>query len=347
MSERYVRLEAAWPDNLAETNITLKSLGANPKGGARWVLGKNEIGQTVIGSFRDVHNSWLVGGTTGAGKTEALRSCLYQLASQLDVRLLLLDGKFGAGLGLLENAANLVGPLAKTPEDIRRALSWAVNEMRRRYEHPQGISPRLVICFDEPQEILSNDPASANLLRRLVALGRERDMSTIVATQHPTSKDAFGGTAAKRNLGARLALTVGDYTASDAVVGGPQPRADYLLMKGDSYVVVPGAVHRTQLCYVPTRDFDDLERCEPPMSEWPEFDGNAGGNLPSGSGNGFDDEELAISIVGAANGKGRPWLQKAIEQSGRPKPGSGRAERLLKKGRRIYAAIQGFQGKDG
>ncbi|MBN1890238.1 MAG: hypothetical protein JW850_19740 [Thermoflexales bacterium] len=44
---RYVRLEAAWPDEMAERDIKLADMGQHPKNGGRWIAGKNEEGATI------------------------------------------------------------------------------------------------------------------------------------------------------------------------------------------------------------------------------------------------------------------------------------------------------------
>lgn len=107
MVSRYVRLEAGWPDDLAEKDIPLKTLGRHPVGAGRWIVGKNEAGATITLGLDDAKPHYLFGGFTGSGKTWALRAALAQLAADKDNRLVLCDGKYGDGLGCLQGLHGL------------------------------------------------------------------------------------------------------------------------------------------------------------------------------------------------------------------------------------------------
>ena len=48
MAGRYVRVEAGWPPELAQSVIRLGDISDKPHGGGRWVAGVNEVGATVI-----------------------------------------------------------------------------------------------------------------------------------------------------------------------------------------------------------------------------------------------------------------------------------------------------------
>ncbi|MBU1751859.1 MAG: hypothetical protein KKA73_29630, partial [Chloroflexi bacterium] len=53
MSGRFVRVEAGWPGDLAETMIRLGDLNRHPHTDGRWVAGKNEHGVTVVPGLHD------------------------------------------------------------------------------------------------------------------------------------------------------------------------------------------------------------------------------------------------------------------------------------------------------
>ena len=248
MSGRYLRLEAGWPPQLAETDIPLGDLGRHPTGKGRWIAGKNELGATITLGVDSSNPHYLFGGWTGSGKTWAMRSALFQLAQDPENQMILIDGKWGDGLGTLRGLPRLVGPLADNPERAKSALGWAVREMRRRYEGG-GYQGRIIIGFDEVQE-MQEETAVVEMLRRIVSLGRGAGIHVLLGTQHPT-KDAFGDSSVKRNLTGRVALHVEDGVASNVVVGGPSPRADHLLGAGDAYAIVPGRVQRVQMAYIP------------------------------------------------------------------------------------------------
>ena len=332
-----MRLEAGWPDGLAEKDIPLTSLGKFPTGGGRWVAGKNEAGATVTLGLDDTKPHYLIGGWTGSGKTWALRAALAQLARDPQNRLVLVDAKWGASLGCLGGLPGLVGPVATDLPTAKGALAWAVVTMRRRYETGDRRG-RLIVAVDEVQE-LQADPAAVELLRRLVVQGRGAGVHVILGTQHPT-KDAFGDQAIKRNLPGRLALRVEDAVASNVVVGGPDPRADRLLGAGDAYAVIPGAVQRLQLAYIPERDLPTDGR--PELADWPAYDAEAAGSLPEGKGGApFVAAETGAALLAAHLGKGRPWLRDYLQAETGAMPGSDKARRLLADGRALYEWLTG------
>jgi len=338
MTGRCVRLEAGWPDTVAEKDIPLKSLGQHPTGAGRWIAGKNEMGATVTLGIDDTKPHYLFGGWTGSGKTWALRSALAQLSQDPENRLVLIDCKWGDGLGALAHLPGLVGPVAMDAEAARAALSWAVTEMRNRYETGDH-SGRVIVAIDEVQELTgkSGDPAITEMLRQLVVKGRGARVHVLVGTQHPTI-GAFTDPTIKRNLTGRVALRTEDYKASEVVVGGPTPRADHLLGAGDSYAIVPGAVHRVQLAYLSQSELDRMQTGTPALKAWPEFDPEAAGTLPENAG-GDAPKEVGAALIAAHLHKGRPWLRERLKDSSGSMPGGDKARRLLREGRELYDCL--------
>ena len=331
MIGRYIRCEAGWPDALAEKSIRLSDLGLRPGGSGRWTAGKNEYGQTVTLGLSDHAAHFGVFGTTGSGKSVAIRSLVSQLAGSGD-RLILVDGKFGEGLRNLDHLPGVVGPLAVDAESARAALGWALVEMTRRYEAHDAAAPRAVVVCDEVQELVS-DPVIVELLRRIAAQGRAARVSLVLATQHPTMA-AFGGDPTiKRNVTGRIALRVADAKSSEVAIGQSTPRADWLLGAGDAYAVVPGAVQRLQVAYIGRNELDRLLTAQPSLAAWPEFHAEAIGQLPAGNVANYSGAELAVSLVNAHEGAGRPALVNALESAGLGRPGNVRADRLLRLGR--------------
>lgn len=334
MSGRFVRLEAGWPESLAEKDIPLGQLGRHPHGEGRWIAGKNESGATVTLGVDGTNPHYLFGGQTGSGKTWALRAALFQLAQAGDNRLILIDCKWGDGLGRLGALPGLVGPVATDAETAKSALAWAAREMRYRYE-AGGHTGRLLVAIDEVQEL--QDEAAVALLRRLVTLGRGAGIHVLIGTQHPT-KAALGDATIKRNLTGRVALRVEDGVASNLVVGAPAPRADHLLGAGDAYAVVPGRVQRVQLAYVPPANLERYSgRGVYTLEVWPPFDPEAAGTLPEEGARPDTAADVGAALLAAHLGKGRPWLRGKIGAATGTTPGNEKAQRLLRLGREIYA----------
>jgi hypothetical protein len=333
MTSRYVRLEAGWPDELAEKNITLASIGQHPHDGGRWIAGKNEQGATITLGL-DSCPHYLIGGWTGSGKTYALRSAMAQLAQDETNQLVLIDCKYGDGLGCLSHLPNLAGPVATDFATAKNALSWSVGDMKRRYE-TKDKTKRLIIVIDEIQEITgkTGDAAVIEMVRKLVAQGRGARVHVLIGTQHPVN-DVFSDPTIRRNLTGRLALKVSDYKSSEVITGGSFPRADRLLGQGDAYAIVGGAIHRAQLAYIPGTELAKITGAEPSLKAWPDFDAEQLDNIPSDTG--FTGGELAVSLVAAHYGKGRPFLKDALDAAGLVRPGNEKAARLLSIGKETY-----------
>lgn len=337
LSGKLIRVEAPWPDSLAQTEIRYKDVHHNPRGKGRWIAGLDERGVTIVMGFSDAVPHILMGGTTGSGKTVAVRNAAAQLSRQADeVNLIAIDGKYGAGLGPLQGLPGMVGPVATDVRGATNALGWVNAELQRRYTiiAAQGESaianlPRLVVLFDEFQEFMADDGVR-ELTRRVLAQGRAARIHAILATQHPTV-DAFGENGAlRRNLVGRVALRVTDQDASRVVVGDSQPRADRLMGRGDAYAVIPGRVHRVQLLLIDEAELHMMERQEPRLRAWPEVQPADFGQEPTVHW-AYNGAEIAWGLIGAAQIPqwGRDAVSTALEQAGLPRPGSERADRLV------------------
>ncbi|MBU1878830.1 MAG: hypothetical protein KJ734_07760, partial [Chloroflexi bacterium] len=345
MSGRYVRVEAGWSDDLAETMIRLADLGQHPDPtSGRWIVGKNEHGVTIIPGLNDQTPHWLVSGTTGSGKSVALRSAVLQLSRDPANRLVLLDGKFGESLRQVQHLPGVAGPVATEGPDVRAALGWACAQMRERYRVGSAdASPRpgrVVVVFDEFQQ-LTGDAVVVDLLRKLAEQGRAAGVHLLAATQHPTV-DAFGDPSTRRNLVGKLALRVGDPDASRVAVGGRLPRADYLLGAGDAYAVGPGKLHRIQCAFVDGRDIDQAGAGAWDFDTWPDYAASdVGLDIPTGVSKPYTAQELGCALVAAYEGEGRPTFMRRMGVAGLPSTGSNRAYRLHKFGQEVLAWLDG------
>lgn len=346
MQGRWVRLEADWSDDLAEKDIRLLSLGKYPRGQGRWVVGKSETGSVIRLGFDDRLAHVLIAGQTRSGKSTTVRSAIAQLSQDPSVRLAMADLKFGDSLKPLAHCPNRVGPLVTTVEETRNMLSWCVAEMRNRYANNGGHGrPRLIVVVEEAQELIGKqgDDASREMLRRLIAQGGGAGCHVMLTTQHPDVA-MFQDGSIRRNLAGKLALRVEDYKASEVVVGGPSPRADYLLGCGDAFAIVPQCYHRLQVARLTDAELATLPHGEPLMENWPGFDAECAGTLME-SEMGFDAQETVIALLAAHHNKGRPWLKNTLEAEGRNKPGSSRASRLLAWGKDVNELLCKYRHK--
>jgi len=304
------------------------------------------LGRTVTLGLDDVKPHYLWAGTTGSGKSWGMRAAASQLCRDPKNRLILIDGKFGEGLGPLAHIQGLVGPLARDVTTARAALSYAVGVMRKRYEQLSlNGEGRLIVFVDEVQE-LCKDKVVTEFLRMLVSQGRAARVHCIFGTQHPTVAMFGGDPTIKRNLPGRLALKVLDAKSSEIAIGASAPRADHLLGAGDAYAVVPGRALRTQLAYIPVKDFAHVPTGEPMLEEWPPYDPEAAGTLPQEDtvNWAYGGDELGAAVWQASLGHGRRKMVEAMQDEGFDICEGDRAKRLSALGKDAYAWLHDEKG---
>lgn len=209
-------------------------------------LGATADGPWLVDLRRDGPHA-LVAGTTGAGKSELLRSLVAALAvthPPSQVSFLLVDYKGGtafAGLDRLPHVAGLVTDLDR--HTARRALTSLRAELRRReqvlretgaadldaYDRLRALQsdgpgdgpaalPRLVVVVDEFRVLAEELPDLLDGLLRVASVGRSLGVHLVLATQRP------GGVVCadmRANLNLRVALRVRERADSDDVVEAP------------------------------------------------------------------------------------------------------------------------------
>ena len=182
----------------------------------------------------------LVGGTTGSGKSEFLRTLVAGLAAgnRPDrLAFVLVDYKGGAAFGecaALPHTTGLVTDLdahltaralISLGAELRRreALFASVGardlddwERRRGSEHPSV--PRLVIVIDEFRVLAEEFPDFIAGLVRVAAVGRSLGVHLVLATQRPAGVVSAD---IKANVSLRVALRVRDRADSDDVIDSP------------------------------------------------------------------------------------------------------------------------------
>ena len=134
----------------------------------------------------------LIAGATGSGKSVALNGIIYSLLmtrSPFDCQFVLLDPK---RVELIQYAdLPHVARYAADRADILRALTWADEEMDRRFSRMQSLrlrdydGPHLYVIIDELADITTTMKKEAlPLLQRLAALGRAARVHVIACSQN-------------------------------------------------------------------------------------------------------------------------------------------------------------------
>jgi DNA segregation ATPase FtsK/SpoIIIE, S-DNA-T family len=210
----------------------------------------------------------LVGGTTGAGKSEFLQSWIIGMAaahSPSRVNFLFVDYKGGAAFADCVHLPHNVGLVTDlSPHLVRRALRSLNAELRRR-EHilnakkakdllelerrrDPDAPPSLVIVVDEFAALVKEVPEFVDGVVNVAQRGRSLGLHLILATQRPAGviKDNL-----RANTNLRIALRMADEADSDDVIGTTQAAAFDPATPGRGVAKVgPGRLTPFQAAYI-------------------------------------------------------------------------------------------------
>ncbi len=285
-----VRIEAPIPNkaavgievpNKARRTVRLRSLLDTPefrgsKGKLTVALGQDIEGNLVMTDLAKMPHL-LIAGTTGSGKSVCTNSMIQSIlfrARPDEVKMILIDPK-KVEFGVYNGIPHLLVPVVTDPRKAAGALSWAVNEMLKRYQmfadaKARDIGdynemarrdgefpplPLILIVIDELADLMM---AAANEVEdsicRLAQMARAAGMHMVIATQRP-SVDVITGLI-KANIPSRLALTVASSVDSRTILdaGG----AERLLGNGDMLSMPLGQSKptRVQGCYVSSNEVE-------------------------------------------------------------------------------------------
>jgi len=188
----------------------------------------------------------LVAGTTGAGKSELLRSLVAGLAASSPpdrLALLLVDYKGGAAFAEAAELPHVLGVVTDLgPDEAARALRSLEAELKRREQvlsalglrdiaaHPghaggrppagTGPLPRIVVVVDELAALVTELPSFLDGLVQLAARGRSLGLHLVLGTQRP---GGVVSAAVRANCALRCCLRVPDEADAVDVVGSVAP----------------------------------------------------------------------------------------------------------------------------
>lgn len=221
------------PDRITLTELPVPvACGRN---GLKAWIGVGANGPISIDLLHDGPHA-LVAGTTGSGKSEALRTWILQLARAYDpeaLRIVFVDYKGGAAfrdLSLLPHSEGVVTDLdANLTERAIAGLSAELVEREQTFTHrgfsslyewetndPESAPPRILCVIDEFRAMIRTHPGLIERFIDVAARGRSLGIHLIAATQSP------GGAISphmRANLTLRLCLRTAHISDSVDVIG--------------------------------------------------------------------------------------------------------------------------------
>ena len=370
-----VRIEAPIPGkaavgievpNRVKDTVSIRELIESPefaeaKSKLSFVVGKNIDGDVIIGDIGKMPHV-IIAGTTGSGKSVCTNSIIMSIlynATPDEVRLVLIDPKM-VEFKTYDGIPHLLIPVVTDPRKAAGALSWAVQEMLKRYKlfadsnvrdlngynemaaETDGVEPlpRIVIAIDELADLMmacSNEVEDS--ICRLAQMARAAGMHLIIATQRPTV-DVITGLI-KANIPSRIALTVSSQVDSLTIID--TAGAEKLLGYGDMLYYPQGIPKpiRIQGCFVSTKEveavveyiksggtveysaeiIEEIEKAIPvPKGE---KSGDNSSDVPTGDGSDADIIDRAVDVLCDAGQASVSYLQRKL------KLGYARAARVM------------------
>lgn len=205
-------------------------------------IGIGETGVVDIDLAKDGPHA-LVGGTTGSGKSELLRSWVAGLAASLDpddLVFVLVDYKGGSAFDECARLPHTVGMVTDLDEHLgERALRSLEAELHHRERvfrdaaaadlptyraagSPLGPMPRLVVVIDEFATLANELPDFLGALVGIAQRGRSLGVHLVLATQRPQGSVNAN---IKANTNLRVSLRVQDSADSSDIIDRPDAAA--------------------------------------------------------------------------------------------------------------------------
>ncbi len=245
-----------------------------------FAIGQDLVGNSVCDNLAKGPH-YLVAGATGSGKSVCLNVMIVSLImrySPEELRLILVDPKRVEFRAYEHIPHLLIDEIITEPKKALAVLTWAYDEMERRYkvfedcggmvvdinaynENVAGDTvpkmPKIVIIIDELADLMETCKKDLeSRIRALAQKARSAGIHLVLATQRP-SVDIITGTI-KANLPSRIAFKVMNFNDSQTILG--EQGAEKLLGNGDMLYKNSSMpeVERYQGAYISTREVNNV-----------------------------------------------------------------------------------------
>jgi DNA segregation ATPase FtsK/SpoIIIE, S-DNA-T family len=278
----------------------------------------------------------LVGGTSGSGKSEFLRTWVTALAARHSPRrlnFLLVDFKGGTAFQDCAPLPHVVGVITDLSDHLLGRIQQSLlAELKRREaemarfgqkefvdfarQQPDDASPVLVVVFDEFEQLLAEHPGFVNdVIVPIARLGRGLGVHLVLGTQKPQGSVPE---AIRSNTNIRVALRMLSEVHSRDVIDATDAARIAPSARGRAYLRLSHeSLQQFQVAYAGARSAP--EPAEPAISDLrpdpASVDGSPGpeGRTLEGPSVPTDFERLTQAMVAAHAGSGlpmprRPWL---------------------------------------
>lgn len=266
----HARSCASIPNDCDFTELSWDGIDTNDS--LRTPIGQDSAGEVSIDLVSEGPHA-LIAGTTGSGKSEALRTWLLGLCARYSparLRLVLVDYKGGSALAPLARLPHTEAVLTDLdPGKSARALrglasclaqreadfaQLQVKDLQQWHEHyRQGKAPlpppRILIVVDEFRVLADLHPTTLEIFSRLASQGRSLGLHLLYATQHPSGAV---NTTMRANTELRIALrTITEAESLDIIGSGAAARIPRI--PGRAFI---GSGHEVQFAYC--HDVEDV-----------------------------------------------------------------------------------------
>lgn len=204
-------------------------------------------------------------GPPGRGKTQAMKSALFALASRNPARDLcyVVASQKRADWQVFEPAAGCIA-VVSDPTEVEDALAWAAGDLLQTRAKTGVRSPAVVFVLDDLVALLQRAPGIAGPLGELATLGRSSRLFLVIGTHQAGSRSGMASTLVDDNVACRVVYRASTSTAGARAAGVGGLGLDQLSgRRGDALFVADDQVKR-----IATGFADDRLVAQLPAADW-------------------------------------------------------------------------------